>query len=112
VKAPFGPVPNAPHLQLRRIEVPPRALEEYYDWRRGTIFAHVTGRSEVESFSAYHSVLSTEPGVLFVAQFSCSVESYLASFRTPEYDEFVKYAGARFIAGGPSSLHTSLWTRE
>ena len=101
-----------PHMQLRRIEVPPPRLDEYHAWREETLFAYGRKRPEIDAFAAYHSVISTEPGVLFLSWFSCSTEQYLASFQTPEYQEWIKYAGAHFIAGGSNALHTSTWTRQ
>jgi hypothetical protein len=112
VKA-FAPDREPPrNLRLRRIEVPPQRLDEYHAWREDTLFAFMRKTPEIDAFAAYHSVISTEPGVLFLSWFSCPTEQYLASFQTPQYQEWVKYAGARFIAGGSSALATSTWTRQ
>jgi hypothetical protein len=111
VKEPKQRLPRSENLQLRHIEVPPRVLAEYHEWRRGSIFSHVQKRAEIDSFTAYHSLLSTEPGVMFFVEFSGSVADYVAGYDTPEYKEFIRLAGTRYIAGGPASLSTSLWTR-
>ncbi|MGW7342673.1 hypothetical protein [Streptomyces sp. NPDC054854] len=61
---------------------------------------------EVEVFEAYHSVLSTEPGVMFVSGFSCDPAEYTAVFTSPRYQEIVRQAGDRFIAVGERGLYT------
>jgi hypothetical protein len=110
-KEPGTDLPQAPYVQLRYVEVKPPAYEAYRAWREETIFAVVRESDEVESFSAYHTVVSTQPGVLFVSGFSVPVEEYLAPFTNERYKEIVAQAGDRYITGGPGGLYTRCYER-
>lgn len=65
--------------------------------------------SEVETFLAYHSLISSEPGVMFVSGFSGSLAAYSAVFGSPAYQDIVRQAGNRFITGGERGLYTKLY---
>ncbi|HEX5751608.1 MAG TPA: hypothetical protein VFZ09_35630 [Archangium sp.] len=108
VKPPASPVPGGDRLQLTRAEIAPRKLGEYHAWRRDAFFPHVRAQEHVEGFTAYHSVLSTEPGTLFLAQFSCSFEEYLESQKAPAYQELTRHAASHYVLGAVATSH---WTR-
>lgn len=101
-------LPSCKHLQLRYIEVPRKRYDEYIQWRKKTIFASVKNRPEIEEFRAYHTELSTQPGVMFFSGFSCEEDIYLKGFQSPEYQEIVKQAGNRYITGGEKGLYTKI----
>ncbi|MGW7427434.1 hypothetical protein ACWGJB_47075 [Streptomyces sp. NPDC054813] len=108
--APAGAaLPDTPYVQLRHVEVKPPVHEEYLDWRDGTIFDVVRTTEQVETFLAYHSLLSTEPGVMFVSGFSCDPEDYLSAFSSERYGEIARYAHARFVT--EEGLYTRLYRR-
>ena len=104
-------VPRSPGLELRHIEVPLAVHAEYLPWRRSTLFPPVAHRPEIDEFTAYHSLLSTRPGVTFVVGFSTDPAAYRAVYETPEYREVLRQAGSRYIAGGLGALHTEIFTR-
>ncbi|MDJ0465894.1 hypothetical protein [Streptomyces sp. H27-C3] len=105
------PLPQTPYVQMRHIEVPPAVYGAYRDWREETIYDVVRSSDEVDVFLAYHSVLSTEPGVMFVSGFSCDPADYNAVFTSPRYQEIVRQAGDRYIAGGERGLYTEIYAR-
>ncbi|SER21226.1 hypothetical protein [Actinokineospora terrae] len=104
-------VPLTRYVQLRHIEVPPGVFADYRKWREGTIFDVVRRAEEVEVFLAYHSLLSTEPGVMFVSGFDTTPERYGAVFASAEYQEIVRQAGSAYIAGGERGLFTTIYER-
>jgi hypothetical protein len=104
-------VPNTDYLQLRHIEVPLSVYDEYLIWRQRTIFSHVKKQSTIQSFVAYHSLISTEPGVMFLSGFNGNINDYQAGFDSKEYKEIVKEAGTKYIAGGERGLYTTLYQR-
>ncbi|MBM7774650.1 hypothetical protein JOD54_004854 [Actinokineospora baliensis] len=104
-------VPQTRYVQLRHIEVPPAVFADYRTWREGTIFDVVRRAEEVEVFLAYHSLLSTEPGVMFVSGFDTTPERYGAVFSSAEYQEIVRQAGSAYIAGGERGLFTTIYER-
>src|SRR3989338_9074015 len=106
VKPQSHQLPATPFLQLRHIEVPLRVYNDYIQWRKETIFESVKANENVDSFLAYHSVFSAEPGVTFLSGFSCNSEDYLKGFNTPAYQKIVKDAGNKYICGGEKSLYT------
>jgi hypothetical protein len=108
VKPPASPVPSGDRIQLTRAEIAPGKLDEYHAWRRDSFFPHVRAQEHVEGFTAYHSVLSTEPGALLVSQFSCLFEEYLESQKTPGYQELTRHAASSYVLG---AVATSNWTR-
>jgi hypothetical protein len=104
-------LPCTPYIQLRHVEVRPSAYNAYRSWRDRTIFEVVRRSPEVAVFLAYHSLLSTEPGVMFVSGFSCKPEQYSKVFSSPEYQEIVRQAGATYITGGERGLYTKIYAR-
>ncbi len=103
------PLPRTRYIQLRHVEVRPPVHEAYLAWREQTIFQVVREASEVETFLAYHSLISNEPGVMFVSGFSGSLAAYSAVFGSPAYQDIVRQAGNRFITGGERGLYTKLY---
>lgn len=104
-------LPSTSYLQLRHIEVPPAVYSEYREWRERTIFDVVRQADEVDVFLAYHSLLSTEPGVMFVSGFESTPEQYAEVFATDEYKEIVRQAGSKYIATGERGLYTKIYQR-
>lgn len=102
-------LPTTPYIQLRHVEVPPDRFADYRAWRERTIFDVVRSAPQVEVFLAYHSVLSSEPGVMFVSGFSGSVDDYGAIFNSPRYQQIVREAGDQFITGGDRGLYTRVY---
>jgi len=106
------PLQDTPYVQLRRVEVKPPVIHRYREWRERTIFETVRQAPEVEAFLTYHSVLSAEPGVLFVSGFS-DPDKHDAVFQTPEYAEILRQARENYIvvAGGDRGLFTRSYQR-
>jgi len=104
-----GELPETPYIQLRHVEVKPAVKQDYLEWRVGTIFAEVHKSERVEAFLAYHSLLSTEPGVTFVSGFSCTPEEYLPTFASERYAEIARQAHPRFVTD--DGLYTRIYRR-
>ncbi|MFD9813420.1 hypothetical protein [Streptomyces sp. NPDC059080] len=102
-------LPDTPYIQLRHVEVKPPVYEEYLSWRQGTIFAEVLTSERIETFLAYHSLLSTEPGVMFVSGFSCPPQEYLPTFASERYAEIARQAHPRFVTD--EGLYTRIYRR-
>jgi hypothetical protein len=102
-------LPTTPYVQLRHVEVPPAHFADYREWRERTIFDVVRTSPQVEVFLAYHSAISTEPGVMFVSGFSGPVEDYAAIFSSARYQQIVSEAGQQFITGGDRGLYTKIY---
>jgi len=81
------PLPTTPYLQLRHVEVPPGRFDEYRAWRERTIFDVVRNSPAVEQFIPYHSLVSTEPGVMFLSGFSVEPDVYAATFNSSRYQQ-------------------------
>jgi len=96
---------------LRHVEVPPGRFDEYRAWRERTIFDVVRNSTAVEQFIAYHSVISTEPGVMFLSGFSVEPDIYAETFNSPRYQKIVQEAGDNFITGGERGLYTKSYRR-
>jgi hypothetical protein len=105
------PLPTTAWLQLRHVEVPPLAHDDYLAWREATIFDVVRQAPEVKEFIAYHSLLSTEPGVMFLSGFDGDLEAYSRHFSSPRYQQIVREAGTQFITGGDKGLFTKIYRR-
>ncbi|GAA3193654.1 MULTISPECIES: hypothetical protein [Streptomyces] len=105
------PLPLTPYVQLRYIEVKPKEYPAYREWRENTIFDVVRRAEPVTTFLAYHTLLSTQPGVMFVAGFDCEPEEYQKVFTSAEYQDIVQQAGDRFIVGGENGLYTRVYQR-
>jgi hypothetical protein len=110
-KEPGTALPVTPYVQLRYVEVKPQAYEAYRAWREATVFDVVRDAEEVESFSTYHTVVSTQPGVLFLSGFSCAPEQYQRPFSSDRFTEMVQQAGDRYFTGGPGGLQTRCYER-
>lgn len=104
-------LPTNNYIQLRHVEVPPQKFGIYRAWREKTIFGVVRENAEVETFLAYHSVVSTQPGVMFISGFSCEPAVYQAIFSSEKYKEIVRQAGDTYITGGTNGLYTRLYAR-
>lgn len=102
-------LPTTPYIQLRHVEVKPEAMDEYRQWREETIFDVVRNADDVQAFLAYHSVISGQPGVMFVSGFSANPESYNAVFASDRYLEIVQQAGDQYITGGSEGLYTKTY---
>lgn len=109
VKSAEDALPQTPYVQLRHVEVVPERMAEYRKWREETIFDVVRSHDEVESFSAYHSLISGVPGVMFVSGFSCLPEAYAAVFNSERYKTIVQQAGDGYITGGTDGLYTRIY---
>ena len=99
-------VPKTKYMQLRSIEVPLSDIDSYLEWRKRRIFEFVKKNDKVTSFLAFHSVFSTNPGVLFVTEFEGDPTEYRNSFLTDEYKQIIKEAGHDHIKSGESGLMT------
>jgi hypothetical protein len=102
-------LPDTPYIQLRHVEVNPDEHAAYLIWRDETIFEVVRNADAVESFVAFHSVVSGQPGVMFVSGFSVDPPTYSAVFSSERYSTIVQQAGDRFITGGTSGLYTKIY---
>lgn len=104
------PLPQNDHLQLRHVEVPPQRETAYRAWREETIFQVVRESPLVHTFLAYHSLISGQPGVMFLSGFSGDPQKYLSVFSSERYQEIVRQAGDRYITGGTDGLYTRLYS--
>lgn len=108
-KPTMGLLPETPFVQLRHVEVKPNQMQAYLDWRERTIFDVVRTHDEIEVFQAYHSVISAQPGVMFISGFSGSTEAYDAVFTSERYRKIVRQAGDAYITGGSEGLYTKIY---
>jgi len=104
-------LPQTEHMQLRYVEVRPPRSADYHAWRKRTIFAVVREAPEVSVFLAYHTLISTQPGVMFVAGFDGPVAPYNAVFTSEQYRDIVQQAGDTYITGGTAGLFTRIYRR-
>ncbi|MFA3779749.1 hypothetical protein [Yersinia sp. 1652 StPb PI] len=105
-------VPDSEYVQLRHVEVVPEFHSQYRNWRENTIFNVVrSNKDKIESFEAYHSVFSTQPGVMFVSSFSVEPEEYIKSFTDENYQRIIQQAGDRYITGGNDGLYTKIYQK-
>lgn len=102
-------VPSTQFLQLRHVEVLPSMYKAYRRWRDETIFDVVRNAEVVELFLAYHSTISTEPGVIFLSGFNGDVDAYMKVFNSERYKDIVQQAGNQYITGGEKGLYTRLY---
>ncbi len=110
VKSIKGKLPDSPKLQLRYIEVPLSVKGSYLTWREKTIFDVVRQAEPIDSFLAYHTLFSTQPGVMFLSGFSGNSDSYMSEvFLTPRYQQIAKEAGEQFVVGGEGGLSTRIY---
>ncbi|MCW7539302.1 hypothetical protein OOT46_15770 [Aquabacterium sp. A7-Y] len=106
-----SPLPQTDYLQLRHVEVPPPRIPAYRSWREETIFQVVRESAPVEVFLAYHSLVSGQPGVMFISGFSGAPQEYRAVFESERYREIVRQAGDGYITGGADGLYTRFYAR-
>lgn len=106
-------LPDTPYVQLRRVEVKPPVHEQYLDWRRRTIFQVANAAEESQVFLCYHSLVSTDPGVLFVVGFSVAPKEHDAIYRTPAYEDILVQARENYIVpeGGDAGLFLESYAR-
>lgn len=104
-------LPETDYVQLRHVEVPPPRSEAYRKWRAETIFQVVQSSAPVEVFLAYHSLISGQPGVMFISGFSGDVNDYKSVFESEQYREIVRQAGDDYITGGADGLYTRIYAR-
>lgn len=104
-------LPDEDYLQLRHVEVLPRQMSAYRVWRQETIFEVVRASPPVETFLAYHSLVSGQPGVMFISGFSGPLKPYQEVFESTRYKEIVHQAAANYITGGTEGLFTRLYVR-
>lgn len=105
-----SPLPQTDHLQLRHVEVPPQRETAYRAWREETIFQVIRESPSIHTFLAYHSIVSGQPGVMFLSGFNGDPQKYLAIFSSERYQEIVRQAGDRYITGGTDGLYTRLYS--
>lgn len=106
-------LPETNKLQLRYIEVPLSVHADYLQWREDTIFEVVRNAPAIECFLAYHTLLSTQPGVMFFSGFEGDTYKYMQEiFKTPKYNKIVQEAGSKYIAGGENGLYTRVYLRD
>lgn len=104
--------PMTPYVQLRHVEVLPAAYDAYLTWRDETIFNVVRENAGlVESFDAYHSLISGVPGVMFISCFSADVSDYVKPFTDARYKKIVSEAGDSYITGGDEGLYTKIYKK-
>lgn len=102
-------LPQTKYVQMRHVEVRPPVYQDYLVWRENTIFNVVRESADVECFLAYHSVLSSEPGVMFISGFSCDPDQYVVPFTSERSREIVRQAGDKYITGGERGLYTKIY---
>ncbi|MEA3252591.1 MAG: hypothetical protein U9Q35_13755 [Pseudomonadota bacterium] len=105
-------LPDTDYIQLRHVEVLPQRMQAYRQWREETIFDVVRRNDEVDTFLAYHSLISGQPGVMFIAGFSGDPAAYQQVFSSSRYKDIVQQAGTSYITGGNDGLYTRLYVRH
>ena len=105
-------LPDTDYIQLRHVEVLPQRMQAYRRWREETIFDVVRRNDEVDTFLAYHSLISGQPGVMFIAGFSGDPAAYQQVFSSSRYKDIVQQAGTSYITGGNDGLYTRLYVRH
>lgn len=105
------PLPDTKYLQLRYIEVPLSVYDEYFQWRKRTIFDYVKKFPQIDYFTAYHSILSTKPGVMFLSGFSGDVDQYMSIFNADQFQRISNEAKAKYIYGGDQGLSLTMYEK-
>ena len=105
-------LPDTDYIQLRHVEVLPQRMQAYRRWREETIFDVVRRNDEVDTFLAYHSLISGQPGVMFIAGFSGDPAAYQQVFSSSRYKDIVQQAGTSYITGGNDGLYTRLYVHH
>lgn len=103
-------LPQTKYIQLRHVEVPANNYFEYRKWRDETIFNVVRdNKDKIESFEAFHSLISGQPGVMFISSFNGDIENYTEAFTNEKYKEIIQQAGDSYITGGNEGLYTKIY---
>jgi len=103
-------LPETKYIQLRHVEVPAHNYEQYRQWRDETIFNVVRdNKDKIESFEAFHSLISGVPGVMFISAFNGDKETYKEAFTNARYQEIIQQAGDNYITGGNEGLYTRIY---
>lgn len=104
------PLPESHYIQLRHVEVPAHNYQQYRRWRDETIFNIVReNKDKIESFEAFHSLISGVPGVMFISSFSGDKDSYKEIFTNAHYQKIIQQAGDNYISGGNEGLYTRIY---
>lgn len=103
-------LPETQYIQLRHVEVPAHNYQQYRQWRDETIFNVVRdNKDKIESFEAFHSLISGVPGVMFISAFNGDKETYKEAFTNACYQEIIQQAGDNYITGGNEGLYTRIY---
>lgn len=103
-------LPETEYIQLRHVEVPAEKYNQYRRWREETIFNVVRdNKDKITCFSAYHSLISGQPGVMFISAFTGDKDIYKAAFTNERYQLIIQQAGDSYITGGNEGLYTRFY---
>ncbi|WP_202301351.1 hypothetical protein [Dryocola clanedunensis] len=103
-------LPETEYIQLRHVEVPAHNYQQYRQWRDETIFNVVRdNKDKIESFEAFHSLISGVPGVMFISAFNGNKDDYKEPFTNARYKEIIQQAGDNYITGGNEGLYTRIY---
>ncbi|MEI7114231.1 hypothetical protein HP437_24110 [Serratia marcescens] len=103
-------IPATEYVQLRHVEVPAENYSQYRHWREETIFNVVRdNKDKITSFGAYHSLISGQPGVMFISAFNGNKEAYKEAFTNARYQTIIQQAGDSYITGGNDGLYTRIY---
>ena len=103
-------LPDSKYIQLRHVEVPAHNYSQYRKWRDETIFNVVReNKDKIESFEAFHSLISGQPGVMFISSFNVDKSIYCEPFTNSNYKNIVQQAGDNYITGGNDGLYTRIY---
>ena len=103
-------LPDSKYIQLRHVEVPAHNYSQYRQWRDETIFNVVRdNKDKIKSFEAFHSLISGQPGVMFISSFDVDKEIYCEPFTNSNYKNIVQQAGDNYITGGNDGLYTRIY---
>lgn len=104
------PLPETKYIQLRHVEVPADNYSQYRHWRDETIFNVVRdNKDKVTSFEAFHSLISGQPGVMFISAFNGDKDVYKEAFTNERYQRIIQQAGDNYITGGNEGLYTRIY---
>lgn len=113
VEAPVDSVnvlPENEYIQLRHVEVLAENYNQYRYWREETIFNVVRdNKDKITSFTAWHSLISGQPGVMFISAFTGDKDTYSAVFTNERYQIIMQQAGDNYITGGNKGLYTRFY---
>ena len=103
-------IPATEYVQLRHVEVPAENYSQYRHWREETIFNVVRdNKDKITSFGAYHSLISGQPGVMFISAFNGNKAAYREAFTNDRYKTIIQQAGDSYITGGNEGLYTRIY---